>query len=262
VGFFSRRRQWFEIQDFPWCPNVIRDGVTDYLQFVLSYLNIYTPILPLLLQGMKQSGEERIVDLCSGGGGPVPKLVGDLKKTQSCSARVVLTDKYPNLKKFEMFKLKSEGLVDFRSDSIDATAVPEELKGMRTSFSSFHHFSDEMARLIVKDAFDKRAPIGIFEFTPRNFKTLLMTAPTPFFMWLLTPMVRPFRLSRLLFTYLIPLIPLVATFDVLVSVMRTRNEDELTALTSEFVSQDYEWRVGRVESVFGMEIVYLTGNPK
>ena len=60
--------------------------------------------------------------------------------------------------------------------------------------------------------------------------------------WLLTPRMRPFRWSRLLFTYLVPLIPLVVLWDGIVSCFRTRTPEELLELTKSF--PQYNWTAG------------------
>jgi hypothetical protein len=257
------RIQAFEIQDFSWCPVSIRDGVTDWLQFVLTRLNLYGPVAPLIEQAMARTSTTRLIDLCSGGSGPTAKMVQHLNSIRGGSdISAVLTDKYPNIPKFEALKQKSGGHIDYVSTSVDATAVPAELGGFRTLFTSFHHFNDEQAKGILKNAFEKRQPIGIFEFTERSFYSILMTAPTPLMMLLFTPLVWPYRLSRFFWTYVIPLVPLVALFDVIVSVFRTRTVDELLALTSDLRATDYEWRSDVVTSTLGMKIIYLIGEPK
>src|ERR1700682_5053355 len=62
--------RYFEFHDQQWFPKSLRDGVTDALQFILSLGGIYRPIVPLLNKAVEVSGAARIVDLCSGGGGP------------------------------------------------------------------------------------------------------------------------------------------------------------------------------------------------
>jgi len=43
--------------------------------------------------------------------------------------------------------------------------VPAELKGLRTMFTSFHHFLPEEARAVLQNAVDAGEGIGIFEIT-------------------------------------------------------------------------------------------------
>jgi hypothetical protein len=38
-----RRRQLIEIEDQSWCPAAVRDGLTDYLQFITDHTEPYAP---------------------------------------------------------------------------------------------------------------------------------------------------------------------------------------------------------------------------
>ena len=59
-----------EIEDQKWCPTSIRDGITDYLRWFEHFWNVYQPIIPRLKQVLRELKSERIIDLCSGAGGP------------------------------------------------------------------------------------------------------------------------------------------------------------------------------------------------
>jgi hypothetical protein len=67
------------------------------------------------------------------------------------------------------------------------------------------------------------------------------------------------RWSKILLTYLIPLIPLAVLWDGLVSCLRTRTPQELLALTSRF--PQYEWEAGYARGAW-LAPVYLIGRPK
>ena len=92
--------------------------------------------------------------------------------------------------------------------------------------------------------------------TPRALATMLLM---PLFAWILTPRMRPFRWSRLLLTYLIPLIPLVVLWDGLVSCLRTRTPQELLELTASFA--EYDWVAGYARGSW-LAPVYLIGRPR
>ena len=38
----------FEFEDLSWFPDVIREGMTDYLRFIFTIGNLYKPIMPVL----------------------------------------------------------------------------------------------------------------------------------------------------------------------------------------------------------------------
>lgn len=250
------RFQGIEIQDLSSCPNFIRDGVTDYLGFVINLLGIYKPITPILKKVLEKTSESQVIDLCSGAGKNLVILSPNLPEMK----KVILTDLYPNEESFKKTKCLNSNLIDYSMNTVDARNYKE--KGLRTLFTSFHHFSDEDATLILKSAFDERQPIAIFEFTDRSLWSLLMTAPTPLMIFLLTPFIWPWKLSRFLGTYLIPIIPFVAGIDVLISVFRTRKISELKKMTCAFTTSDYVWEYGTKRTAFMLNLVYITGYPK
>ena len=171
---------------------------------------------------------------------------------------VVLTDKFPSA---ALCRAPRCGLVSCVSFPVDAAHVPEVLYGFRTIFSSFHHFPDTVARYVLADVVRSGEGFAMAEVTsrtPRAFATMLLM---PVFDWILTPRMRPFRWSRLLLTYLFPVIPLVVLWDGIVSCFRTRHPEELLALTSSF--PQYEWQAGYARAHGSwLSPVYLIGRPK
>ena len=69
---------------------------------------------------------------------------------------------------------------------------------------------------ILQDAVTQKQGIAIFEQTHRHPLALLLMLVLPFIAWPATPFIRAFRWRRLLFTYLLPIIPAVLCFDGLV----------------------------------------------
>ena len=63
----------------------------------------------------------------------------------------------------------------------------------------------------------------------------------------------------MLWTYLLPLVPLVILFDGLVSCMRTYNVQDLHDLTARLGTNDYHWDIGKVKGKTWIPITYLLG---
>jgi hypothetical protein len=140
--------------------------------------------------------------------------------------------------------------------------VPPGLGGVRTLFTSFHHLHPEEAREVLENAVDHAAGIGVFEYTERNW--LIWTLPVlliPLFVWVCTPFIRPFSWRRLLWTYLLPVVPVVAMWDGLVSNLRTYSVTELGKLVEQIGSQRFHWRIGRIRSIGPSRVTYLIGTP-
>ena len=78
----------------------------------------------------------------------------------------------------------------------------------------------------------------------------------------MTPLIRPLRWSRLLWTYLIPLVPVITLFEGLVSCLRTYSVQELHELTARLGTNDYVWSIGTVKSkTTPIPVTYLIGVP-
>ncbi len=257
-----RRRQWIEIAEQPWCPAALRDGVTDYLQFVIDRGAPYAAAVPLLADALRGAGPVApVVDLGSGAGGPWRALPGRLAAA-GIPVRVRLTDAYPNQAAFARLARETGGVVAGESRPVAAHAVPADLVGFRTSFSAFHHFPPAVARRVLADAVGRRAGVAVFEGTRRDARCLLFMLVVPLLVLLATPWLRPFRWSRLALTYLLPAIPLVALIDGVVSCLRTYTPDELRALTASVAGGDaYAWTAGEA-GPGPIPMTYLIGRPR
>jgi hypothetical protein len=250
----------FEIHDHPRFPRFLRDMVTDALQVLWSFSNLYQPIIPRLQRALDNSGTRNVLDLCSGGGGPWLGLARELERNERYPVTVCLTDLYPNHKAFERIQLRSERTVKFDSRSIDATQVPADLSGFRTLFSAFHHFAPTEARQVLANAMDHREGVGIFEMPQRTLKTMLAVCFTPLVVLCLTPWILPFRWPRLLWTYLLPVIPFVVCFDGWMSCLRSYSQQELSEIVCNLPGGNYEWEIGEECGGF-LPVTYLIGYP-
>lgn len=256
-----RRLQLFELEDLSWFPTVWRDGLTDYLRFALETFRIYDVAVPVLADALRGTGERSLVDLCSGAGGGLAGVARGLAERLGYPVTITLTDKYPNARALSALCARSAGTLRYRDTSVDATRVPDELAGARTLFSSFHHFSPDAARAILKSAVEKNVPIGIFEPGDRSVEMAVRIAVTVAGVFALMPFVRPFRPSRLFFTYVVPVLPLALLWDGLVSVGRMYSPPELLEL-ARAAGPGYQWRAGKLRGTLGNPVTYLVGIPR
>jgi hypothetical protein len=253
------RLRLFEFEDQLWFPKAIRDAGTDYIRFMAEVGNVYDPIIPKLKEVVIKTGSKQILDICSGGAGPAVQIQQKLAAI-GCPVRITLSDKYPNLAAFQHARARSGGGVDFIADSVDATAVPPELAGLRTLFASLHHFPPDMARRILQDAVAQRRPIAAFDMTAKTLPPLpMLLLANPLAMLLATPFVRPFRWSRLFWTYLIPIVPLFLLWDAFVSGLRLYSIEDLQELVEGLDANDYVWEIER--HGFPRSVTYLIGSP-
>jgi hypothetical protein len=252
----------FELHDQGWFPVAWRDLLTDYLAFYAEVFRPYRPTGPVLAAAMRRCGATSVVDLCSGGGAALLTLLPALEEQLNTKVDVTLTDKYPNPAAWQRRAAANSGSVSFSEQSVDAASVPDGLAGFRTLFTSLHHFRPEEARGVLADAAASGSGIAAFEYTERNW---LVWGPTilliPLFLWLVTPFMRPLTWRRLLWTYLLPVVPLVAAWDGFVSCLRTYSVAELEALVESLPPNDLEWEVGRLPSFGASRVTYLIATP-
>lgn len=252
----------FEFEDLAWFPNIIRESMTDYLRFLITKVDFYRPIVPLLIEGMSNTNTSQIIDLCSGGGGAIEQIQNELKDQSEKEIKIVLTDKFPNKSAYQYLSDKTKGSISFVDVSVDAADVPASLKGFRTIFSGFHHFNKLTAKSVLKNAVDANAGIGIFDGGDKNILAILailLVHPLVFFFF--TPFFRPFRFSRLLFTYIIPVIPFCTVWDGIVSIIRLYRPNELLQIASEITSENYFWKSGKMKCRYGLNVTFLIGYP-
>src|ERR1700723_4162629 len=103
---------------------------------ILEVTNTYQPIAQLLGKRLEECGTERVVDLCSGAGGPWPSLVRDFAMQGTRPPEVFLTDKYPSTRKLDDLDSPALKRIHYIKQSVDATQIPKNLHGFRTLFSS------------------------------------------------------------------------------------------------------------------------------
>ena len=256
-----RRFHLFELEDQSWFPALIRDAGTAFLEFAGRIGGQAEALAPVLSSALQRARENRIVDLCSGGSGPLPTALAVIAQQQDQTITATLTDLYPNRNAFER-TTRSNPAITAVYEPVDATSVPDDLKGLRTMFNGFHHFRPALAKRILASAVEDRESIAILEVVARHPLTLLSMLFAPLLAYLSVPFLRPFRWGWIPLTYLIPVIPLFIFWDGFVSCLRCYSQDELHEMTKDLTSDDYEWEIGEID-LPGQPLngSYLIGSP-
>jgi len=255
-----RRFDISEIHDSDWFPHGLRNLLTDGLQFILNTGRVYRPIAGRLQQAIDSAGAHRVIDLCSGGAGPWPWLHSILNANGCEPIEIVLTDKFPNLGAFEHTRRKSRGAIGYSSKPVDAARIPAQLSGFRTVFTSFHHFSPEQALSVLQDAADHRQGIAVFDPVRRRPMAMMSTFAVLIAAFASAPFVRPFRVSRLFWSYVLPVVPVVLFVDGVLSCLRAYSPAELLELCEKTSAPGYQWEAGEESGFFG-PVTYLFGHP-
>lgn len=238
-----RRFQAFEIMDLPRCPAWVREGEVDALRTLTSVVRVHRATAALLAEVLRAHGERRVVDLCSGGIGPLAWLWRDIEHHLGKSVRVTCTDRYPQPRALEALDAESRRRICYHLDPVDAGDVPAELGGVRTIFEGFHHFTPGLAERVVGDAVEKGAPLVIVEATERSRWGFLVASLAGLGAIMSAPLSRPrhraaLRTARDL---IFPAVPLALSIDGAMSALRTWTPTEIRAIAAPRLAPG--WRV-------------------
>lgn len=257
-----KRSNLFEFEDFNWFPNIWRKPMTRLLLVVHRMFKTEPVITKLIGDVLEETGESKIIDLCSGSGGPMEAVYANLKAKNN-SLQMVMTDLYPNKETVERINSKDDGL-SFQTDSINAGSVPENLNGVRSMICSFHHMPPDVARKILVNAKESRQPLCVFELSDNSFPKLLAWTAFPIniiLCFFITPLTRPITWYQLVFTYLIPVIPIFYAWDGAVSNLRTYTISDLDELLVGLEDETYSWKK-EVLKQGNSKFLTLVGIPK
>lgn len=257
-----KRIHLFEFEDLSWFPEWLRRCLTRLILVMHNLLGTTDKVADLVATILAQSNSKTIVDLCSGSGGPMPEVFELLQKKHGIqNASLILTDLYPDVKTAEIFN-SQESDITYRTTPVDATKLDGQLSGLKTMIGSFHHFAPQNARRILASAQERRDPICIFEISDNSTPIGLWWIAFPvnvLMTFFITPLVRPITWQQLVFTYLIPIIPICFGWDGAVSNARTYTLNDLDELLSRIETKDYTWEKGKIKGKTNQ--IYLVGTP-
>ncbi len=236
-----RRLHLLEFGDQQWFPQLLRDAETAYLATAYRVWRELPRQWAERIATVLHRGEStEILDLCSGSGGAIPLILEELVK-RNYDVRATLTDLYPTPHS------GSHPRIVWLAEPVDARHVPPQLAGVPTMFSAFHHFRPDAARAILRDAFERRRTICIFESGSGTLAGIAAMLGVPLVVLALMPLARPFRWTYLVFTYLIPLIPLIVLWDGIVSMLRIYSPQQMQQLTADLQAPNYVWEIGQIK---------------
>jgi hypothetical protein len=239
------RLHLFEWEDQAWFPASLRRAMTSYLAAAYGVTPLPKFWAERLSELMKPNQTTDIVDLGSGTGGPIPRVVKELRES-GFAVRVTLTDLFPG-SNAGLFVQDDQNPIGYWPEPVDAANVPPGLRGIRTMFASFHHLPPQRAHEVLQDAFERRQTICIFEGSARAPAAVASMLLVPLLVLLLTPKVRPVSWVQIVFTYLVPILPLLIFWDGVVSQLRTYSVKELRELTQGLQSPEYCWETGLMQ---------------
>jgi hypothetical protein len=259
-----KRIQLFEFEDFKRFPNWLRICLTRMMNVMHNILHTADEMSDLVCRGLAFTQNNTIIDLCSGSGGPMPKVLGILREKYDVkNPQLIMTDLFPNVAYAEKINKEHLGEITYMTDPVNAAEVDADLKGLRTMVGSLHHMDPETARTILRNAMESRQPICTFEISDNSFPKAIWWIAFPINIitsLFISIMARPITFQQIIFTYLIPIIPITFAWDGAVSNARTYTLDDMDILLEGLQSDEYTWETGVINGK--SKKVYLLGLPR
>lgn len=257
-----KRIHLFEFEDLQWFPNWIRICLTRLIMVMHKKFKTNEDMAQLLSNLIKITKTSKITDLCSGSGGPMLDTYQLLRDKHNLThIELTLSDLYPNLEAAKIINSKQNGIT-YRTTPLDATKLDSEDLGILTMVGSFHHMKPEMAKSILKEAKQKKQPICILEIN-KKFPIILWWLFIPLSAVLclfITPLVKPLTFKQIIFTYLIPIIPIFFAWDAVITSGRIYRSNDLDVLLKGLDNdKNYKWEKGILNKK--TEKIYLKGYP-
>ncbi len=265
-----KRIQLFEFEDLYWFPRSMRRSMTNLIAVLHKMVGTKEVIAEIIAPILKDSETKRIVDLGSGSGGIMPDVLRTLRSDNDLEdVELLLTDLYPNPGFVKKWSETNGTKVKYYPEPVDATHLSQAPKGIKTMINSFHHMNPMKAKEILKTAQSGGESIVIYEMGENNLPLVLWWLLLPISLSILmimvlfmTPWVRPLSWQQLLFTYLIPVIPLCYAWDGQASLPRMYTMKDLDFLLKDLKTDNYSWQKGQAQKKNKKKLgTYLIGIP-
>jgi hypothetical protein len=245
-----KRLQLFELEDQAWFPDVIRASMTRMLTILHGWLKSPHRIALILSEVIQVTGRKRIVDLCSGDGGPMIAVLQELHRIEGMhDVSLTLTDLYPNQSARKRIASSNRtNLLEYCEQPVDAARLEATNPGtIRTLIAGFHHMPPDRARAILRHAVASGDPLLIYELSDNKI-------PPKYLWWVGLPLnlilafvvaarVRPMSFTHFCLSFVIPVVPICFAWDGAVSNARTYTAHDLNELLSGLEAEGYVWNI-------------------
>ena len=263
-----KRIQLFEFEDFDSLPGFFRNSITELIRVFHRMFKTREVVLNVFGKVRERISFEQITDLGSGAGGIMPEVVQAMNAGDGPKVDLLLTDLYPNAKAIAAVEALSDEHIRYRREPVNAVEMAKLPAGLKTMMNSFHHLPAEVATSLLRNAQANRQPFLIYELAENKIPLLLWWLLLPLslsilivMVWFMTPFTKHLSLGQLLFTYLIPIIPILYAWDGQASLVRTYTFDDLREMIGEEKS-NYQWIFERAYNDKGKQLgYYVLGYP-
>lgn len=237
-------------------PSWFKNLVDEFLDHIVSLVNANRPFLPLIEEAHR-NGAKSIYIFAPEVGGSAALLVTDIQERFPDLKIIILKDGLSSARKSHLASLNNSALQSLPTQSMQDPIEPSALV---LSINHAHRLSDADFVIHVCELQSKFGHFIIGEGNNKSIRQVIgMTIIVPLVILLMTPMIRPLRLSRFIFTYMIPVAPLAIVWDGVAALFRIRSPKLLNSLSSQFDKDHWQYSSGKLPNNRGGFIIYLQG---
>ncbi len=224
-----KRKQVTQIINLGMFPKLFKKLIAEFLSWFVLKVNASKPFLPVIEEILDKTQTKKVLNIEFNIGAGVETVKPFLKD-------------------------------DITIESISVTKFNTTEKGVYLFVNAFHQLQIFEAKKILHQIADSENPVVVVEGNNDNLWQIIgMTVFVPLTVLATAPFVKPFRISRIIFTYLIPILPIVIIIDGCISLLKLYNPSDLLELTASLNTKNYEWKAGKNDNGRGGKIIYLTG---
>ncbi|MCB1316456.1 MAG: hypothetical protein KDK27_10910 [Leptospiraceae bacterium] len=227
-----KRKQIPQLMNQSWFPSLFTELMMEFLTWFVNLVGAAKPFMPVIDAAMLSASRKHFInmDFQAGAG-------------------------------FETVAPRLDASWTVSHIPLQAVGFSAGESGLYLSINNFHQLHPDDARSILTEIARSRNPVAILEGNNDSLWQIFgMTVIVPLTVILSAPFVKPFRISRLLFTYVIPLLPCVTMIDGCLALVKLYSPADLRELTDSIDAPgEYIWETGKKDNGRGGKIIYLTG---
>lgn len=215
-----------------WFPQYLKNCIFEFMTWFVGKTRAAHPFLPVIKRGLEKTSNSTIINIDS-------QLGAGFETVQPLLDKNVV--------------VKNILLKDFEAKEI----------GLYLSVNAFHQLKVHEAKDLLTQIAESRNPVAIVEGNNDSlWQVVGMTVFVPLTILLTAPFVKPFRFGRLIFTYLIPILPIITLIDGFLALFKLYAPVDLDELTDSIAVNNYKWESGKMDNGRGGKIMYLLGYPQ
>lgn len=214
--------RFFEFGDLTWIPHIYHYYLRVYLMFFIKFVG-YDKLWAKQTQAfLSQTDASSIMEYGSGSGEPLMRMVSQLDCEKAKSLSYTMSDLNPFPEFVTKVNVEAPNNFTYIETSVDA-ANHKPQDGQAVVFiNSFHHLPPKVAHYVIKNNLENGNEMLILEYVRNNLLAYFSMLGGVLIVLLTAPFVSKLKHLPLtiLFTYIIPLFPLMMLWDGLISCRR------------------------------------------